>query len=49
MNVLKAARHLDVHPHTIYTRIERIADITGQNGLEYHALTELLLTADCRS
>jgi hypothetical protein len=48
MNVLKAARILDVHPNTIYSRIERIADITGQNGLEYHALTELLLTADCR-
>ena len=48
MNVLKAARSLEVHPNTIYTRIERIADITGQNGLEYHALTELLLTADCR-
>ncbi|MGI9220718.1 MAG: PucR family transcriptional regulator [Woeseiaceae bacterium] len=48
MNVLKAARSLDVHPNTIYTRIERISDITGQNGLEYHALTELLLTADCR-
>jgi len=48
MNVLKAARLLDVHPNTIYTRMERIADITGQNGLEYHALTEMLLTADCR-
>ena len=48
MNVLKAARSLEVHPNTIYTRIERIADMTGQNGLEYHALTELLLTADCR-
>lgn len=48
MNVLKAARKLDVHPNTIYTRMERIAAITEQNGLEYHALTELLLTADCR-
>jgi DNA-binding PucR family transcriptional regulator len=49
MNVLKAARQLAVHPNTVYTRMQRIADITGQNGLEYHALTELLLTADCRS
>jgi sugar diacid utilization regulator len=48
MNVLKAARILNVHPNTIYSRMERIADITGQNGLEYHSLTELLLTADCR-
>jgi hypothetical protein len=48
MNVLKAARQLAVHPNTIYTRMQRIADVTGQNGLEYHALTELLLTVDCR-
>lgn len=48
MNVLKAARQLAVHPNTIYTRMQRIADLTGQNGLEYHALTELLLTVDCR-
>lgn len=49
MNVLKAARQLAVHPNTIYTRMQRISDITGHNGLEYHALTELLLTADCRA
>lgn len=48
MNVLGASRSLGVHPNTIYTRMQRIADITGHNGLEYHALTELLLTADCR-
>jgi hypothetical protein len=48
MNVLKAARSLSVHPNTIYSRMLRIADITGHDGLGYHALTELLLTADCR-
>lgn len=48
MNVLKAARQLAVHPNTVYTRMQRITAITGYNGLEYHALTELLLTADCR-
>jgi hypothetical protein len=48
MNVLKAARLLAVHPNTIYSRMLRIADITGLDGLGYHALTELLLTADCR-
>jgi hypothetical protein len=48
MNALKAARILNVHPNTMYSRMQRIAAITGQNGLEYHALTELLLTADCR-
>lgn len=48
MNVLAAARLLAVHPNTIYSRMQRIADITGLDGLKYHALTELLLTADCR-
>lgn len=48
MNVLKAARTLDVHPNTIYARLQRIADITGLDGQRYHALTELLLAADCR-
>ncbi len=48
MNVLKAARSLDVHPNTVYTRMQRIADITGLDGQRYHELTELLLTADCR-
>jgi PucR C-terminal helix-turn-helix domain/GGDEF-like domain len=48
MNVLKAARLLAVHPNTIYARMQRIADITGLDGLGYHALTELLLVADCR-
>ena len=48
MNVLKAARALDVHPNTIYTRMQRIADITGLDGQRYDQLTELLLAADCR-
>lgn len=48
MNVLKAARLLDVHPNTIYARMQRIAEITGLDGRSYHGLGELLLTADCR-
>lgn len=48
MNVLKAARELDVHPNTIYTRLQRIEDITGLDAQRFHALTELLLAADCR-
>ena len=47
MNVLKAARELNVHPNTIYTRLQRIKDLTGLDGQRYHALTELLLAADC--
>lgn len=48
MNVLKAARELAVHPNTVYTRLQRIQDITGLDGQRYNALTELLLAADCR-
>ena len=47
MNVQKAARILGKHPNTVYTRIERIKDLTGLDGRHYHALTELLLAADC--
>ena len=47
MNVQKAARILCRHPNTIYTRIERIRDLTGLDGQRYHDLTELLLAADC--
>ena len=49
MNVLKAARAISVHPNTIYTRLQRIEDLTGLDGQRYHALTELLLAADCRT
>lgn len=47
MNMQKAARLLGKHPNTIYTRIERIRDLTGLDGQRYHDLTELLLGADC--
>ena len=48
MNILKAARALNVHPNTIYARMERISTLTGLDGQRYHDLTELLLTTDCR-
>ncbi len=48
MNVIKAARNLSVHPNTIYSRVQRIADITGQNAFSFHELNELLLAFDCR-
>jgi hypothetical protein len=49
MNMQKAARILGKHPNTIYTRIERIRDLTGLDGQRYHDLTELLLGVDCVS
>ena len=48
MNMQKAARTLNVHPNTLYARIQRINDLTGLDGQRYHDLVELLLAADCR-
>jgi DNA-binding PucR family transcriptional regulator len=45
--VLKAAERLGVHPNTVYSRLQRIIDITGLDARNYHALTELLIIADC--
>ena len=47
MNVLKTAKVLAIHPNTIYARLQKVDDITGKNALGYHALTELLLAAEC--
>ena len=46
MNALQTAKNLSVHPNTIYSRAQRIADITGKNPLGYHDLTELLLAVE---
>jgi sugar diacid utilization regulator len=47
LNMQKAARILGRHPNTVYTRLERIRQLTGLDGQRYHDLTELLLGADC--
>ena len=47
MNVLRAAEALGVHPNTIYARMGRIREATGLDPLSYHALTEMLLAAEC--
>ena len=46
MNVLQAARLLDVHPNTIYARMARIEEVTGLDGQRFEALNELLLAAE---
>ncbi len=46
MNALQTAKDLSVHPNTIYSRMQRIAGLTGKNALRYHDLTELLLAID---
>ena len=48
MNVLRAADDLSIHPNTVYSRLQKLEDVTGLDAREYHALTELLIVADCR-
>ncbi|HEY5636006.1 MAG TPA: helix-turn-helix domain-containing protein [Burkholderiales bacterium] len=49
MNLLKAAARLEVHPNTLYARLNRIREITGLNARGYFALTDLLTVADART
>ncbi len=49
MNTLRTAKQLSVHPNTIYSRMQRIAGVTGKNALIYHDLTELLLAIESDS
>ena len=48
MNVLQAAKILDVHPNTIYARLQRIFDVSGLQARSFDALTELLIVCDCQ-
>ncbi len=48
MNVLKAAERLSLHPNTIYARLQKLLDVTGQDAKRFHCLGELLVLADCR-
>ena len=47
LNIQKAGRRLDVHPNTIYARLQRIRDATGLDGKRHHDLVELLLAVEC--
>ncbi len=49
MNVLKAAGILSVHPNTIYARMQKVLDITEMDARSFHALSELLIVAECRT
>ncbi len=48
MNALRAAERLRIHPNTIYSRLRKVLALTGLQARSYHALTELLIIADCR-
>jgi len=47
MNALKAAKQLEIHPNTIYARMQKIEAVTGLSPLKYHNLTEMLLALEC--
>ena len=47
LNVQKAGRLLEVHPNTVYARIERIRDLTGLDGRRCRDLVELALALEC--
>jgi len=47
MNVIKAGAMLGVHPNTIYTRLHRIAEISGLEPRSFEGLTDLLVVCDC--
>lgn len=47
MNVLQTAKALSIHSNTVYARMQKLRALTGQDALNYHALTEMLLVADC--
>ncbi len=46
MNAQKTALLLNVHPNTVYSRIQKVERLTGLNALRFHALSELLLALD---
>ena len=47
LNVQLAGRRLDVHPNTVYARLQRVKDVTGLDGRRHHDLVELLLAMEC--
>jgi len=47
LNVQEAGRALGKHPNTLYARLERIEDLTGFDGRNFHDLNEMLLAAEC--
>ena len=47
LNVQLAGRRLDVHPNTVYARLQRIQNVTGLDGRSHRDLVELLLAMDC--
>jgi sugar diacid utilization regulator len=47
MNVLQTAKALSIHPNTVYSRTNRIGELTDCDPLSFHGLTELLFAIEC--
>jgi hypothetical protein len=47
MNVLQAAKLLEIHPNTVYARLQRVLDVSGLQARSFDELTELLIVCDC--
>ena len=45
----KAAARLELHPNTVYARLNRIRELSGLDARSYHALTDLLTVAEARA
>ncbi len=46
MNAQKTAKALGIHANTVYSRFEKIQDLTGLDPLSFKGLSELLLAID---
>jgi hypothetical protein len=46
MNAQKTAVLLGIHPNTVYSRLQKVDQLTGLSALRFHALNELLLALD---
>ena len=47
MNVQQSAVALEVHPNTVYARLDRVNELTGLDARSFHALNELLIVCAC--
>lgn len=45
MNILKTAARLNLHPNTLYARMDKISQITGLDAKSFKHLSELLIVA----
>lgn len=47
MNVLQTAKALSIHPNTVYSRANRIKELTKRDPLSFRDLNEMLFAIEC--